>query len=235
MAEPGVISAYIERLAEALDFDPSLSRRVRREVEDHLWEAVSAHPSEDGLEAERRAVMNFGDPHIVAAQFAVVSLAKQARKVSSGAMIVIAAVFIAMRARLAWYAVMECPSGQMQGLGEIVASIDRYAFWLSVFVGTAGWAYIGGRPIPAAFTPEYGTQLRRFFLICLAATSALIVSVISDGVLMSLRLLGTRWSLDALVPFVSMAIEVVCAGGLVVSIRSMTQRVASTGRAMRMG
>jgi hypothetical protein len=235
MAEPGVISAYIERLAQALDFDPSLSRRVRREVEDHLWEAVSAHPSEDGLDAERRAVMNFGDPHIVAAQFAVVSLTKQARKVGIGAMIVIAAVFIAMKARLAWYAVMECPAGQMQGLGEIVVSIDRLAFWLSVIVGIAGWAYIGGRPIPAAFTPEYGTQLRRFFLICLAATSALIVSVISDGVLMSLRLLGTRWSLDALVPFVSMAIEVVCAGGLVVSIRNVTQRLASTGRAMRMG
>jgi len=235
MAESGVISAYVERLARALDFDPSLSRRVRREVEDHLWEAVSAHPSADELEAERRAVMSFGDPHVVAAQFAVVSLAKQARKVGIGAMVVIAAVFIAMKARLAWYAVMECPTGQMGSLGEIVVSVDRYAFWLSVVVGIAGWTYIGGRPIPATFTPEYRAQLRRFFLVCLTATGSLIVSVISDGVLTSLRLAGTPWSLDALIPFVSIAIEVVCAGGLVAAIRSVTQRLASTGRAMRMG
>jgi hypothetical protein len=235
MAESGVISAYVERLAQALDFDPSLSRCVRREVEDHLWEAVSAHPTEDGLEAERRAVMNFGDPYVVAAQFAVVSLAKQARRIGIGATMVIGAVFIAMKARLAWYSVMECPPGQMGGLGEVVVSIDHYAFWLSVFVGIAGWTYIGSRPIPAALTSEYRAQLRRFFLVCLTATGALIVSVISDGVLTSLRLVGTRWSLDALIPCVSMAIEVVCAGALVVSIRSMTQRVASTVRAARMG
>ena len=235
MAEPGVISAYVERLARALDFDPSLSRCVRREVEDHLWEAVSAHPMEDRLEAERRAVRNFGDPHVVAAQFAVVSLATRARRIGTGAIVVIGAVFIAMKARLAWYSVMEWPGGQLGGFGEIVVSIDRYAFWLSVFVGIAGWTYIGSRPIPAALTPAYRAQLRRFSLVCIAATGALIVSVISDGVLTSLRLVGTRWSLDALIPFVSMAIEVVCAGALVVSIRGMTQRVASMGRATPTG
>ena len=95
--------------------------------------------------------------------------------------------------------------------------------------------YIDSRHIPAAFTPEYGTQLRRFFLLCLAATCALIASVISDGVLTSLRLVGRRWSLDSLIPVVSMAIEVLCAGGLVVSVRSMTRRTASTGRAARAG
>jgi hypothetical protein len=233
MAESDLISAYVERLARALDFDPALSRRVRREVQDHLWEAVSAHPTEDRREAERRAVVNFGDPHAIAAQFAVGSLAKQARRVGMAAILMIATVFIAMKARLAWYAVMECPVGQMGALGEMVVSIDRYAFWLSVFVGIAGWMYIDSRHIPAAFTPEYRTQLRRFFLLCLGATGALIASVISDGVLTSLRLGGTRWSLDVLIPLVSMAIEVVCAGGLVMSIRGMTQRTASTGRAAR--
>jgi hypothetical protein len=123
----------------------------------------------------------------------------------------------------------------MGALGQLVVSIDRYAFGLAVFVGAAGWIYIDSRRIPAAFTPEYGTQLHRFFLLCLAATGFLIASVISDGVLTSFRLVGTRWSLDALIPVVSMAIEVLCAGGLVVSIRGMTQRMASTGRAARMG
>ncbi len=234
MAESGVISEYVERIASELDFDPSLSQCVRREVEDHLWEAVSANPTGDRLEAERRAVTNFGDPRAIAAQFAVASLAKQARRVGFASILVIAAVFIAMKARLTWYAVMGAPTDQMGALGQIVVSIDRYAFWLSLFVGVAGWMYIDSRRIPAAFTPEYRAQLRRFVLLCLAATGALIASVISDGVLTSLRLVGTHWSLDSLIPVISMAVEVACAGGLVVSIRGMTHRTASTGRAARM-
>ncbi len=176
-----MISEYVERLARELDFDPSLSRCVRREVEDHLWEAVAADPEGGGLEAERRAVANFGDPHVIAAQFAVVSLAKHAKRVGVVAVVLIAAVFIAMKARLAWYAVMECPAGEMGGLGDIVVSIDRYAFWLSVFLGMAGWMYIDSRRVPAAFTQEFRGQLSRFFRLCSAATGALIASVISDG------------------------------------------------------
>jgi hypothetical protein len=59
-----MISAYLESLAGALSFDRSLSRCVRQEVEDHLWEAVAADPISDRLEAERRAIANFGDPHV---------------------------------------------------------------------------------------------------------------------------------------------------------------------------
>src|SRR5690348_758660 len=84
IAPSGVIAAYVERLAQALDFDPSLSQRVRREVEDHLWEAVAANPTGDRLEAERRAVANFGDPEAIAARFVVVSVAK-ARRTGIGA------------------------------------------------------------------------------------------------------------------------------------------------------
>ena len=65
-----MISAYLERLGAALSFDPLLARCVRREVEDHLREAVAADPLGDGLTAERRAIANFGDPDVIAAQFA---------------------------------------------------------------------------------------------------------------------------------------------------------------------
>jgi hypothetical protein len=57
-----VISAYVERLVDKLSFDRSLSRYVRQEVEDHLWEAVAADDLGDTPEAQRRAVANFGDP-----------------------------------------------------------------------------------------------------------------------------------------------------------------------------
>jgi hypothetical protein len=52
--------------------------------------------------------------------------------------------------------------------------------------------------------------------------------VISDGVLTALLLLGTESSAGFLVPIVSMAIEIACVGILVVYIRGITLRAAST-------
>ncbi len=37
-----MIQDYLEVLARELDFDRSLSRCVRQEVDDHLWETVAA-------------------------------------------------------------------------------------------------------------------------------------------------------------------------------------------------
>ena len=226
MQKTRVISEYLVSLEDALSFDRSLSRCVRQEVEDHLWEVVAADPKGNMLEAERRAIANFGDPHIIAAQFAVVSLAKQTRRLGIAVILVIVGVFIAMKARVA---VMQCEiSDDMRAVGGIVALIDRYAFWLSVIVGMMGLVYIGSRRTPAALYPAYQNQLRRFNLLCTAATGALIISVISDGVLTALRLPETGLSADFLIPIFSMAIEIACAGILIFHIRSMTRRTAST-------
>ena len=46
-----MIDAYLQSLGRELDFDRSLSRRVRQEVEDHLSQAVAADTSGDALEA----------------------------------------------------------------------------------------------------------------------------------------------------------------------------------------
>ena len=131
-----MISDYLESLVHALNFDRSLSRRVREEVEVHLREAVAADLRCAGPEAERRAIANFGDPQLIAAQFAVVSLAKRTRGVGNAVVLVIASVFITMKARVAWYAVMQCAIGDdIRAVSGIVGSIDRYAFWLSVISG----------------------------------------------------------------------------------------------------
>jgi hypothetical protein len=106
--------------------------------------------------------------------------------------------------------------------------IDRSAFWLAIVGGMAGWAYISSRRTPTAFDPSYREQLRRFFLVCSIATGGLIASVICDGVLTALRLSGWEWSFDFLIPIFSMAIEIVCGAVLVVRIRGITQRMAST-------
>jgi hypothetical protein len=229
-----MIPDYLELLARELDFDRSLSRRVRQEVEDHLWEAVAADSTGDMLQAQQRAIASFGDARVIAAQFAVVSLAKYTRRAGVAAVLVIASVFMVMKARVAWYAAMQWAIGDdMKAVGGLVVQINRYAFWLSVIAGLGGWAYIRSRRIPAAFHPAYRRQLRRFFLLCTTAAAALVVSVVSDGVLTALQLLGTGLSAESLVPIVSMAIEIACVGILVFNIRGIALRSASTAALLK--
>ena len=223
-----MIPDYLDVLARELDFDRSLSRCVRQEVEDHLWEAVAADPAGNGLEAQQRAIANFGDARAIAAQFAVISLASHSRRAGVAAVLVIASVFIAMKARIAWYVAAQWTiADDMRAFSGLVVQIDRYAFWLSVIVGLGGWAYIRSREIPAALDPAYRRQLRRFFLLCCAAAGALVVSVISDAVLTALQLRATAMSTEALVPILSMAFEFACIGILVSQIRGVTLRAAS--------
>jgi hypothetical protein len=229
-----MISAYLDSLAGALSFDRSLARCVRQEVEDHLREAVAADPVGGGLAAERRAIARFGDPHLIAAQFAVASLARQSKRAGAVVILAIAGTFVVMKARVAWYAMMESVlSDELKVIGAIVGAIDRYAFWLSVGIGLAAWLYISSRRIPAAFHPAYRRQLRCFLLLCIAAAAALAVSVISDGVLTALRLPVTDLCAASLVPLFSMAIEIACAGVLVVQIGAVAQREASTAALLK--
>jgi hypothetical protein len=226
-----MISDFAKALAGRLDFDPALSRRVQREVEDHLWEAVAAEPWSAPAEAERRAIARFGDPQAIAAQFAVVALAKQARRVGVAVVLVIAAAFIAMQARLAWYAVMQWAASGNPALSAVVATIDRYAFWLSIVLALAAAVYIAGRAVPLAFSTAYRRRLRRFSLLCAAAAGALVVSVACDGVLTSLRLAASGWSAACLVPLLSMAIEIAAAGLLISYVHGMARRTAATTKA----
>jgi hypothetical protein len=224
-----MISEYAGSLAGKLSFDRSLSRRVRQEIEDHLWEAVAADPASNPLEAQRRAIAKFGDPHVIAGQIAVVSLAKQTRKIGVTVILVIAGIFLAMKTRVAWYDLTQWPLCEdTRALSEMVGLIDRSAFWLAVVGGIAGWVYISSHRAPTAFHPSYREQLHRYFVLCSMATAGIIASVISDGVLTALRLSGWELSVDFLIPLFSMAIEIVCAAVLVFHIGRITRRMAST-------
>jgi hypothetical protein len=229
-----MIPDYLERLARELDFDRSLSRRVRQEVEDHLWEAVAADSTGNMLAAQQRAIASFGDARVIAAQFAVVSLANYSKRAGVAAVLVIASVFMAMKARIAWYAAMQWAiSDDMKAVSGLVLQIDRYSFWLSLILGLGGWVYIRSRRIPAAFYPAYRRQLRRFFLLSTTAAAALVVSVISDGVLTALQLPGRELSAEFAVPIASMAIEIACVGILVFHIRGIALRAASTAALLK--
>jgi len=224
-----MIADYLERLERELCFDRSLSRGVRQEVEDHLWEAVAADPAGNTPQAQRRAIESFGDARAIAAQFAMVSLARQSRRAGVAVVLIVAGVFIAMKARLAWYAAAQWALGSdVRAVGGLVSQVDRYAFWLAIMVGLGGWLYIRSRQIPAVFDPAYHSELRRFSLLCTATAAALAVSVVSDGVLTALLLHGIELSAAFVVPIVSMAIEIGCVGILVVQIHRVTRRAAST-------
>lgn len=227
MQDAGVITTYADVLAAKLGFDRSLSRRVRQEVEDHLRDAAAAVPADDVSEAERQAVTKFGDPQEIARQFAVVLLAKKTRDAGATGILVIAGVFAAMKARVAWYTVTQwtlCDSAR--ATGRIVGLFDTCAFWLSVILACAAFAYIGSRAIPASFHAAYRRELRIFILLGAAAATALAVSVIGDGALTALRLLGTEWSEKFLIPISSLTIEIVSAGVLIFQLRIVVSRIA---------
>jgi hypothetical protein len=135
-----------------------------------------------------RPSANFGDARAIAAEFAVISLARHCKRADIAALLVIVVVFVAMKGRVAWYAAMQLKiSDNLRATGRLVMTIDRYAFLSSVVVGLGGWIYIW---ISAAFDPAY-RQLRRFSL-CSAAAAALVISVISDAVLAALELRGAN-------------------------------------------
>jgi hypothetical protein len=183
MQNSGLIDDYVELLAQKLDFDRSLSQCVRREVEDHLREAVAADATSDMAAAERRAVANFGDPDAIAAQFAVISLAKQSRRTSSASILGIAAIFIAMKGRVAWYAAAQwTTSDDLRSIVGIIGSVDRYAFWFSVLAGIGCWLYIGTRRFPRAFDSMFRKQLDRFLLLSTAILS-MAIEILCAGLL----------------------------------------------------
>ena len=50
--QPSVlVTKYLDQLTRELSFDPELSRRVRREVEDHLLDAISEDGGDDPKDA----------------------------------------------------------------------------------------------------------------------------------------------------------------------------------------
>jgi hypothetical protein len=223
-----MISDYLASLTHALSFDPSLARCVRQEVEDHLREAVAADPQRDE-HAEERAIARFGDPQALAAQFITVSLARRRRQVAAAAMLVIAGVFIAMKIRFEWFALTPYViSEDARAVGTTVVMIDRVAFLLSVTMAIAACVDIVCRRTPVRMHQAFRRQLRRFVLLCSAATAALAVSVFSDGVLTLLRLTATAPSAGLLMPTLSMTLEIAGAGLLAFLVRDITRRATAS-------
>src|SRR5258706_14869054 len=89
--QPSVlVTKYLDQLTRKLSFDPELSRRGRREVEDHLLEAIGDDGGDDPKDAA--AIARVGDPREIARQYAPLSLLQQARR--GGGILILASAAI---------------------------------------------------------------------------------------------------------------------------------------------
>jgi hypothetical protein len=225
-----VTSEYLDALQAALSFDQSLARRVRKEFEDHLQEAIASDPSEDRSEAELRAIAKCGDPRAIAAELATTSLAKQAKRLAAVIVLVLLGVLLSMKGHIAWYAAMQWAIiDEIRPVATAVGTLARYAFWTATFVGAAAWT-LGSRyrRPPDYFHMKYTRHLRRFCLIASMTAAALSVSVLSDAALATLRLVSTSPSIAFTIPILSVALELVGAGALIVLIRALVRRAMFT-------
>jgi hypothetical protein len=222
------IAEYLDALARELRFDPRLSRRVRREVEDHLWEAVADGADANPQEAARLAIARFGDPRLIARQYAPLSLLRQTRRVGGILILAIAAILILMKGRVALYEFLQWPlkPDWLGGLGAIAPVIDRHMFQLSLVLGILGWLYIAGRRPAPAINDSYRQQLQRSLLLSAAASALLIGAVVLDTILGGLRIVDAGMSPAALVPLLSIAAEIGLVGIITMELRKMMQRQA---------
>ncbi len=217
---------YLDTLAAALSFDRALARRVRKEFEDHLQQAVAADPREDRREAKRRAIAKCGNPRAIAAELAVTSLARQTRRLAAAVVLALVGVLLAMKGHVAWYGAMQWGiPDDMRPIATAIGAISRYAFFVAMVLGAAGLIYGSRRRPPSKYLRRaFFRHLQRVCLLAGVATGALAIGILSDAALAAIRLGPVSPSLAFFVPVGSIAFEIACAGALVFLIRSLVRR-----------
>jgi hypothetical protein len=230
MSQSNPIADYAGALARELSFDPALSRRVRAEVEDHLWEAAADGREGPTLNTQHRVIAGFGEPSELARQYAAVSLLSQLRRARIVMGLAVIGIFAAMWGRVAWYRMMQWqPDPSLQRMTEIGLAIDRYAFMFALVTALIAWVYIGTRRAPLQPDIDYVTELRRGTALCVASAGALAVAVVTETVLTTSRLMASQLSAAALIPALTLVAEVLVAGLLVLCLRTTVRRRALAG------
>jgi len=228
MRPPVPIAEYLDRLTSELRFDPRLSRRVRREIEDHLLDAVADSTGTNPEDAARQAVARFGDPRLIARQYAPASLLQQTRRLGGVMILAIAAILVLMKGRVALYDFLQWRLNPewLGGLGAIAPAIDRHMFQMSLVFGVLGWVYIASRRAPSTINSEYQHQLERCLLSSATASGLLIGAVVLDTILGGMRIFHAGMSLAAVIPLLSIVIEIGLVGAIAIELRKMVRRKA---------
>jgi hypothetical protein len=203
------IADYADTLVRHLGFDAALARRVRAEIEDHLFE-TAAELGGASLDNQQRAIARFGDSDELARQYLADCLLVRARQVGLLCALSVLGLFAAMEIRLAWYGFMRWESGaELQALSAVALPIDRYAFFVAIGFALAGSCYIATRRIPADLQSRHRRQLNWGLALCTAAAGALLAVVVVESILTGARLAAMPFSAGIVVPALSLLAEIV--------------------------
>jgi hypothetical protein len=219
-------------VARELSFDPRLARRLRAEVEDHLHEALAdrGDPHDENRLAE--VMCAFGDPRAFARQFLATALLSLARRAAGVTALAVVGMFGAMETRAAWYGWVNWPvSDHVRAANAIGHPVDRFAFVLAAAFALSALAYVITRRAPVRFYPTFGREIGFCIKLNAAVAVALISAMATESVLTGVRLFGAELDARALVPFVSLLLEVAVVGGSMSYIVMMMNRCS---RALRL-
>jgi hypothetical protein len=208
------IADFGSAVARELSFDPRLARRLRAEVEDHLHEALADCSSPQCEKRSAEAMRAFGDPRAFARQFLATAMLSLARRAAAVTALAVVGMFGAMEARAAWYGWLNWPvSDHVRAANAIGRPVDRFAFALAAVFALSALAYVVTRRAPVRFHPTFGREVG--FCIKLNAAVALVLmsALATELVLTGVRLFEAELDSRALVPFVSVMLEVAVAGG----------------------
>jgi hypothetical protein len=226
------IAEFGSAVARELSFEPRLARRLRAEVEDHLHEAVAdrADPHDENRLAE--VMCAFGDPRAFARQFLTTALLSLARRAAAVTALAVIGMFGAMEARAAWYGWVNWPaSDHVRATNAIGHPVDRFAFMLAAAFALSTLAYVITRRAPAHFHATFGWEIGFCVKLNAAVALALMSAMATELVLTGVRLFEAGLDARALVPFVSLMLEVVVAGG---SLSYILITMSRCSRALRL-
>ena len=226
------IADFGSAVARELSFDPRLARRLRAEVEDHLHEALAdrADPNDEKRLAE--VMCAFGDPQAFARQFLAIALLSLARRAAAVTTLAVVGMFGAMEARAVWYGWVNWPaSDHVRAANAIGHPLDRFAFVLAAAFALSALAYVITRRAPVRFYPTFGREIGFCIRLNVAVALALIGAMATELVLNGVRLFEAELDARALVPFVSLMLEIAVAGGSMSYILIMMSRCS---RALRL-
>jgi hypothetical protein len=163
---PCLIDAYLANFDRALGFDRRLARRVRQEVEAHLYDAMGDTVS------QAEAIRRFGNPHVLAQAYAEAALPSRLRKTRAFALAMAVATFVFMRLRSVGLALPDIDNGPFAAL----TAIDRTGFVAGIMFSLYAW-YASRRGAQGMLPPLLGAAAA--FL--LSAIASLLRAAILSG------------------------------------------------------
>jgi hypothetical protein len=226
------IADFVSTVARELSFDPRLARRLCAEVEDHLHEALADRGDPDDENRLVEVMCAFGDPRAFARQFLATAMLSLARRAAAVTALAVVGMFGAMEARAAWYGWVNWPvSDHVRAANAIGHPVDRFAFALAAAFALSALAYVITRRAPVRFYPTFGREIGFCIKLNAAVALALMSAMATELVLTGVRVFGAELDARALVPFVSLILEVAVAGGSMSYIVIMMNRCS---RALRL-